>query len=427
MKNSVNSVIKEAIKKVKPSENEFKEIENSVHEFVIYLNNRVKKLKINADVFVGGSFAKKTMIKKKVYDVDIFLRFDSEYNDNKLSDLAERILKGIKKERIHGSRDYFKIDLSRGFFIEIVPVRKIKNLRGAKNITDLSYSHVKYVNKKIKSEKILNEILLAKAFCYASGRYGAESYIKGFSGYGIELLVYYYGSFLKFVKEISKLKEKKVIDLEKDFKNKREILMNLNSSKLGSPIILIDPTYKTRNVLAALSHETFEKFREHCKDFLKNPGIKFFENRKSELEDIENLREDAKKKKLDFAVIRIGTSKQAGDIAGSKLLKFYNYFAKEAEKFFEIKKSGFDYDEKNSAEFFLSAKRKKEIVFQGPRINDEKNVRKFRKKHKKTFVKSGRIFAKDNLNLSLEKFVKSWAKKNKKRMKEMSVKSLKVF
>ena len=38
--------------------------------------------------------------------------------------------------------------------------------------------------------------------------------------------------------------------------------MNLNASKLNSPIILIDPTYKQRNTLAALSNETFENFKK---------------------------------------------------------------------------------------------------------------------------------------------------------------------
>ena len=47
--------------------------------------------------------------------------------------------------------------------------------------------------------------------------------------------------------------------------------MDLNSSKLNSPIIPIDPTYKQRNVLAALSKETFEMFQKSCKEFLENP------------------------------------------------------------------------------------------------------------------------------------------------------------
>jgi len=54
-------------------------------------------------------------------------------------------------------------------------------------------------------KKILDEIRIAKAFCYANNCYGAESYISGFSGYALELLVYHYKSFLKFIKSMVKL------------------------------------------------------------------------------------------------------------------------------------------------------------------------------------------------------------------------------
>ena len=70
--------------------------------------------------------------------------------------------------------------------------------------------------------------------------------------------------------------------------------MDLNSAKLNSPIILVDPTYKQRNALAALSDETFEKFKSACKKFLKNPSLKSFEIKKTNLE---RVKVDAKKKK----------------------------------------------------------------------------------------------------------------------------------
>jgi len=68
---------------------------------------------------------------------------------------------------------------------------------------------------------------------------------------------------------MAKIKDKIVIDIEKHYKNKQAVLMDLNSSKLHSPIILIDPTYKERNALAALSSETFRKFQEVSLKFLK--------------------------------------------------------------------------------------------------------------------------------------------------------------
>ena len=122
---------------------------------------------------------------------------------------------------VHGSRDYFRLKISPDFFIELIPVKKVKNPKESENITDLSYSHVNYIKRKVKSKKVLDEIRIAKAFCYATKCYGAESYIKGFSGYALELLVYYYKGFMKFIKAMEKAKEKIVIDIEKDYKNKQ--------------------------------------------------------------------------------------------------------------------------------------------------------------------------------------------------------------
>jgi len=277
MKKNIRGILKEVLKNIKISKKEEEKINNSLNEVLKHIKKNISKLKTDAEIFVGGSFAKETMIKTEKYDIDVFIRFDKKYK-REISELTGKILKGFNKTRIHGSRDYFRIKINSSFFVEIIPVKKIKNSRESENITDLSYSHVIYIKRKLKSKKILDEIRLAKAFCYANNCYGAESYIRGFSGYGLELLIYYYGSFLKFIKAIEKMSGKVVIDIEKHFKNKQEILMNLNSSKLQSPIVLIDPTYKQRNALAALSDETFEKFRKSCKKFLKNPGLDLFKS-----------------------------------------------------------------------------------------------------------------------------------------------------
>lgn len=423
MSKKINSVLEEVLKKVKPQEEKINEFEIFLKEFLENLKKRIKSSKLDIEIFIGGSFAKKTVIKKKIYDIDIFLRFDKKYNEE-ISDLTEKLLKGSKKTKIHGSRDYFKIKVNPYFFLEIVPVIKIKKPEEAKNITDLSFFHVNYIKRR-SPKKILDDIILTKAFCHANNCYGAESYIKGFSGYGLELLIYHYKSFLRFLKEMEKinLKEKTIIDIEKKFKNKQEILMNLNSSKLQSPIILIDPTYKQRNALAALSEETLKRFQISCKRFLKNPSTKTFESR---ILDLEKIKKDTKKRKLEFILIEGKTKKQEGDIAGSKLLKFHNYLNDEIKNLFYIKNKGFQYDEGKSGKSFFVVKSRKEVLYKGPKVKDKKNSQKFRKKHKKTFFKSGRIYAKEKIKFNIKEFLENWKKKNKKIMKEMYISELRV-
>ena len=348
---NVNKILKEVLIKVNPSEKDLNSINRFLKNFISELKKKFRVKKIDAEVFVGGSFAKKTLIKKGKYDVDIFVRFNEKYGDE-ISNLTEKILRDTKRHfsTIHGSRDYFKINVEPSFFVEIIPVIKVKNPKEAGNITDLSYFHVDYIKKKLKTEKMLEEVRLAKAFCHANKCYGAESYINGFSGYALELLVCYYKGFFNFVKAMTRIKEKEIIDIEKLYKNKREIEMNMNSSKMISPIILIDPTYKERNALAALSDETFKEFKEACKKFIKKPSEKNFEEEKI---DFEKIKKNAVKNKKEFVWIKARTDKQEGDIAGSKLIKFYRHLTEEVKKFYDIKSKGFEYNEKKRSRLFF--------------------------------------------------------------------------
>ena len=270
----------------------------------------------------------------------------------------------------------------------------------------------------------MDEIKLAKAFCYVNNCYGAESYINGFSGYGIELLVYHYGSFLKFIKAVIKIENQEVIDIEKFYRNKKMVLMDINSSKLNSPIVLVDPTYKQRNVLAALSEETFNSFRKVCLNFLKNPSVKSFEVKKT---DLKKIKEKAMKNKNDFILVEFKTLKQEGDVAGSKLLKFYRHILFEMEKFFEIKNKGFNYNGLKSSRCFFVVKVKKEIVYDGPSLKDKKNVKKFSKEHKKCFKKNGRIYAREKIDFGINDFLRKWKRKNIKKIEEMYIDDFKII
>jgi tRNA CCA-adding enzyme len=421
-KNNKN-LLQEVLEKSKPSEEDLKEISKNAKSFCNHINANLKKFRIKAEIFVGGSFAKGTVIKKDKYDVDVFIRYDKKYKNEELSSLTEKLIENFRNTLIiHGSRDYFRINYSDNFFIELIPVRKITKPKDYENITDLSYLHVKYINKKIRDRKILDEIKIAKAFCYAHGCYGAESYIHGFSGYSLELLVYHYKSFNNFIKALSKIgKNKLIIDIEKHFKNKKDVLMDLNSSKLNSPIILIDPTYKHRNVLAALSQETFEKFQKACKAYLKSPSIKHFEVKKIDFESIE---QDALKKGREFLQIQASTDKPEGDVAGSKLLKFYNYLEKEISRFFIIKNKGFVYDGESSARYFFVTERKKEIIHSGPFTDDEKHCENFRKEHKDVYEKNNRLYARERIQFNLKQFLDIWKANNEKIIKEMYIDDL---
>lgn len=409
----LKEVLARQISLIKPTKEEQEEIGEAARKFVKELEEKIRKKKIKAEVFVGGSLAKCTLIKKKKYDIDIFVRFDKKYEDKEISNLLGEIIG--KARRIHGSRDYYQIIKGKVMF-EIVPVLKIKTPEEARNVTDLSYFHVNYIKGKInKNKKLAGDIMLAKAFCYAQNCYGAEGYIHGFSGYALELLVSYYDSFLKFIRAIND-KQRIIIDPERFYKSKQEIMLELNESKLQSPVIFVDPTFKERNALAALSLETFNKFKQVCSKFLANPNSRFFER--------QEIEKELKKKYQNLTIVEVGTNRQKGDIAGSKLKKFYNSFTKEVGKNFDIQKKEFEYhEEENIGKIYLVLRQKKEIVIVGPPITAVEHLTKFKKKHKNCFIKKGKAYAKEKTKNLAEIIID--LKKNKV-AKEMGIMKIKL-
>jgi len=401
-------------------------LKGEANKIISLLREELRKERITAEVFAGGSFAKETLVKEEFFDVDIFVRFDWKYEN--ISPLLDKVLSKIKRknklkiEKLHGSRDYFRIVKGKIVF-EIVPVVKIKKPKEARNVTDLSYFHVNYVKKKIK--KLRKEIVLAKQFCKSQKIYGAESYVNGFSGYALECLIIYYKSFEKMLKELAKAKlgERVIIDPANHYKKKGDVLFEMNESKLGSPIILVDPTWKERNALAALNRETFEKFQDSARKFLKHPNKSFFEIKKF---DVEHFKSKANKERAEFVKIELETNKQPGDIAGTKLKKFSNYLIREIARFFEIKDKEFDYNGENKAALYLIAKSKGEIIKIGPPKTFEKNVQEFKKQNKNVFEKNGILHAKVKVNFSAKKFISDFAKNYHKTIMSMDITGLKI-
>ena len=146
----------------------------------------------------------------------------------------------ISYQRLAGSRDYFKIALTKDsstINVEIVPIldiAKVKNIQKVHNITDFSPLHVAWLNKITqKYHKLKDEIRISKQFLKAIKCYGAESYINGFSGHVIDILTIYYGSFEKLVKSIAKWDKQTIIDVQKHFRSKQKALQSM---KIKTPL-----------------------------------------------------------------------------------------------------------------------------------------------------------------------------------------------
>jgi len=418
MKGRMTRILESELERIKPSSQEEERMGRIVMEFLKKLNSNLRKSR--AEAMMGGSFAKGTTIRKRRYDVDLFALFK---DDEGISDKLEKALRALKirYDRLPGSRDYFSINMnSEGlkFKVEIVPVFRIRKSGDARNVTDVSMLHVDYVKKKIrKNPKLADDIRMAKAFCYARDCYGAESHIKGFSGYCLEILTANYGSFLSLMRNAAKWNEKVVIDPEKFYGSKDEIMNELNEAKLASPLILIDPVQKNRNAAAALGKEKYKIFVDAARRFLKSPSRSFFERKEF---DPERLKKDARRKKLVLFEVDAMSKRAKEDISGAKLLKLHNVMVRMLEKEGYKVESKWVFSE-NSSKSYMTLKKPKKIMQKGPPVARLKHAEEFRRRWKKVFVKQG--------NLYTERKPKDAGKilnLDKKLLKDMGIDSFKV-
>lgn len=380
----MKSILSKAIKRIHPEEQELKEADAVIKK----INELLKENRIDAVCTAGGSYAKGTVLKDD-FDIDLFVRFEYDtYKSKNLSELLRKAIKSMSPELVHGSRDYFQMQ-KKGIVFEIIPVLMISDYKKALNVTDMSPLHVNYVRKKT-DDRMRDDIRLAKQFCKSIKVYGAESYIKGFSGHILDLMIIYYGSFEQLLKQASVWGEKVIIDIEGHLKDP---VNELNKAKISSPIILVDPVQPVRNAAAALSKEKFELFKEKAREFLKSPSDDFFR-----IEKLDEKKIAYDRKKEELFVVKAIPFDGKKDVVGAKVMKAFEHIVKSIKKHgFTLTGQGWEFNNDKSIMYFTVKKEElpeKEIIM-GPPIKVKRNAGMFKARHKKVFEDKGRLFAEE--------------------------------
>lgn len=379
-------IYKQILKEKKESKERHKRLLAETDLVLEKLQQELDKKGIEAEVMLGGSAAKGTFVKND-FDCDVFIRFSQKYNDRMLSEYLRQALKKFKGiERVHGSRDYFKGKIN-GIDYEFVPVKNISSPEEAFNVTDSSPLHVEWMKNNIKKKpSLVDEIILTKLFCKAQRIYGAESYIKGFSGHVIDILLSYYKSFEDILRNSLKWEKGTIIDIEN-----HNTASQINESKITS-LIVVDPIQPLRNAAAALSMESMEYFKKKAKEFLDNPSKVFFEKKQITVDYLKSIGE-ANEVYILKAIPLAGKD----DVVGTKLLKVFEHIKKHIVLHeFDLTDCGWAWDKADYALFWfvitpreLSEKKLRE----GPPIKVKKDSDKFMEKHPHYFIKDGRLFA----------------------------------
>lgn len=377
----MEDILHNVLNRITPTEEQKKKLSSEVDAFIKRLSPNV-----DAEVTVGGSYAKDSFL-ADLKDIDIYVRFDKDrFKDEDISGILHQALKKTYKDIavLHGSRDYFQV--KNGIIFEIVPIIAIDNAEEAYNITDISPLHVRWVKANCKDP---DQIRLMKAFAKAQGFYGAESYIMGFSGYALEILVSIYGGFIETLREASKWKEKVIIDPEKQH---RDVMFEVNSSKTKSPVVLIDPVEAGRNTTASLSKEKMDLFVRKAKEFLSSPDESFFEMVEPTLD---SLKLKAGRNRLVVAKVFNFEGKE--DVEGCRILKVHHHILQRLnDNGFTLLKHGWNWNKVDEAILWYiidPAPLSRTYVRRGPPVKAKVNAQKFRDKYPGHYEENGRLFA----------------------------------
>jgi len=374
----IKELLGKVTKKIKPGEKEIRK-ENYASKEII---QRIMKARgKHLDAIVAGSIARGTQLKEDK-DIDIFILFPKSLHHRELEieglRIAKKAIKGLKYEIDFGQHPYLKAKF-KGLKIELIPAYKVEKATERISAVDRTPFHNFYLQEKL-TEKMKDEIRLLKKFLNGIECYGAELKVQGFSGYLTELLVLNYKNFLGALKAAGKWKEGGVIDLEHYYSRKEFPALR---KKFDSPLIVIDPTDKERNVAAAVSLKQFQKFKESAKAFLQKPSMEFFFPKATKILGSKELKKKLGKKEL--MLIEIPYSKIHEDVVFGQLKKIAGQLAAELKKHeFKILREHIWSDQKKSMALLLELKKlelTKTRLHAGPPIEMLKHKERFLEKH----------------------------------------------
>ncbi len=352
-------VIKKSKEIAIPNHTQRKKVDKIANQVFSLVNQVAEKQKSVVSVHFGGSYAKETWTPEKI-DIDIFVKFKKTTTEKNFETIGKKIgfdsLKKFKPYVRYSEHPFVEANID-GVGVNIVPCYDIKKGEW-KSAADRSTFHTEFMSEKLTGS-MKDDIRVLKCFLKINGMYGAEIAKQGFSGYVCEVLVYYLGSFENVLKKISKLDNNQMI--------------GESPRRFESPIVIIDPIDRNRNLGAAISIQNVTNFVLIARNFLKKNSISYFKQ-KSKIRIPKELAKNTlvvnfKYKKRSEDII-YGQIKRASNSIESQLVK---------EGFNVLRNDALVYDQDKASLLFLleSLTISKNEIRAGPEVFSDNFSSKF--------------------------------------------------
>jgi len=381
MQTQIEKICAKVLELVTPKERERVRIEALAKRLEKKVVSASKALGVKTEVRVEGSIAKDTWLSGEP-DIDIFMRVPTSIPRKSLGEvclkIARKAMKDSKQIERFAEHPYLEAIVN-GVRVNIVPCYDIK--RGEwLSATDRTPYHTDYMKKHL-DKQMRDEVRLLKRFMKGIGVYGAEIKIGGFSGYLCELLVLYYKSFANVLKAFRQYRQRIVIDIENNYKDRENELKLL----FAEPLVIVDPVDKGRNVASAVQDQKLYTFVAAARFFLKNPSLSFFYPSETKILTVKELEWALKRRGSTIIFLTFGRVDAVPDVLWGQLYKSQRSLHKLVQlNDFNILRSIPWSDEKTTSMFILELEQrfissvKKHL---GPPLGMERECENFLRKH----------------------------------------------
>ena len=271
---------------------------------------------------------------QKKLTLTFLLNFKKTTSEKNFETIGKKIgfdsLKKFKPYVRYSEHPFVEADID-GVGVNVVPCYDIKKGEW-KSAADRSTFHTEFMSQKLTGS-MKDDIRILKCFLKINGMYGAEIAKQGFSGYVCEVLVYYLGSFENVLKKISKLKNNEMI--------------GESPRKFDSPLVIIDPIDRNRNLGAAISIQNVTNFILIARNFLKKSSLSYFKEKSKNKIPAELAK--------NTLVVNFKYKKRSDDIIYGQIKRAASSLESQMNKegFNVLRSDAVAYDETNASLLFL--------------------------------------------------------------------------
>ncbi|MDI9615940.1 MAG: CCA tRNA nucleotidyltransferase [Methanothrix sp.] len=249
-----------------------------------------------------GSAARNTWLSGD-RDIDVFIAVPEDGDLGAALEIAREIAPEHEERYAEHAYVHAQID---GFDVDLVPCYDVRDPSRIKSAVDRTPFHSRYISERIRG--LEDDVLLLKQFMKGVGVYGSDLRTGGFSGYLAELLVIYYGSFLRVLEGASSWRPGTRIDLAQ-------------GADLRAPLVVIDPVDPNRNVAAALTLDRMFQFVGAARCFLSSPNISFFFPPEAHAMHPDEIRAEIERRGTEFVLLEISAPDMVDDVLYPQMRK----------------------------------------------------------------------------------------------------------